>query len=1273
MKPIYKRLLGVFFVLAFAMLISPIEAHAGADFARTFDIGYDSEHCGHPSHTCGYEWAKDAEGNRILPDGVHGYADTSYKVCVEDGSARIFYNPGDHVPQCDKHCGQHPYGSCSKYHSGYECWPKHGDYTEYKSTTGKLLAHLDDGANKGTYKVLCTIGSRCSNGLNYNIGWDNSLKSGNEVEYIKWAPKISHTEPDPAEETCDARSYWVKGSREYLITYNWKYKRKGYHNKDVDSESTQAEEIDVTKYDVSWCVDTNALGMTEFGTEEQNSPYSNFYLTLVPNTYRLKFKPGLTNHRWDSNDNIRHEYQDREYDDYIKKGVDGIPIPSNKFSEDNKFIGRDYEITFKANGGKWPNNDTTKTKTGSLKFAGWVSDNTGTEYEAGTIFGNVTAANRGVIPFEANWYSFEWAPENLPERENYEFNGWEIKSGASDTVRLNEDGQAVISPATTKADVVVVAKWKPVFREMYFLSVPTTYTTRDLITGKGDWWDDVTIKGGVKKTGKYSWYNEHFSKVPEDMNGPIERVYTAPEKFKENEKHYPWDPADGCRSFENREDGTIEDKDPTYWDKAWRVPGYHYIRPESEEHEPRIGLYKQSPKIEPVAKYWIIDSEEQYHIGYRTDTDDPEENKMNADSIWVKKDGNESPRFLWIFCHMTPNKYKIKYDKNQPSNDFDFEVQGTVEDTSGTFDAYLNLADGGYTCVGYDLVGWSTVPGTYEEQLEKGKVILSEDTDLLDEKDKEIVTEYDHNAPVNGDRPYTPEKFPSYTGEWPTERTVPYLPEKASINLGLGLRCRNLGGWTTSTDAEVTLYAIWKPIPYKVVYTKGNSGEISQTVGMDTYQFDEENLVWSKEYPLLNNTPQLSGTPGTDCIHFVGNDIKCESDITVGKPHFTSSGYYVDYWTVKSITGHREKSRDTTGKKLDTLTGYTSSDTSSSATNKFLNLCAPTDHDCVVTLEAHWAPIRYKVTYNNDTSIPSDDASVMVDRKYEFSTETAKTEYRLFGEKYKMDTFNPTRSNKYGKSTFLGYCFTNGDTSKSPTYAVRGKTPQKYMALTLSGKGPLKEEYTATDWKGSTIRYDNGNHIAEIFTDVNAGSLQWVSGKPHLEATHATEQSTNQGVTYDNYFAYINEGEVGDFNLYAVWDDCPGIEPIDTEQRRDWSMRDFNTDHPTPNMGTLTRSGTDMEYKILMLEENRKSVWDREDDVSDFINPGINPNALKERYYLDNFSMLKPNEGDWVHTYEVRYTLVDANGNKYQTSRKIYSGYLYNIMLYNGAVDKFQH
>jgi len=394
---------------------------------------------------------------------------------------------------------------------------------------------------------------------------------------------------------------------------------------------------------------------------------------------------------------------------------------------------------------------------------------------------------------------------------------------------------------------------------------------------------------------------------------------------------------------------------------------------------------------------------------------------------------------------------------------------------------------------------------------------------------------------------------------------------------------------TSTNGATVNLYAQWEPIRYTVVYrSNGGTG-------------DDYSEVWKygESHTLFNNTPQLTNT------YVAGTE-----------PRFQKQGHFVCCWRIEQgdiIGDTRDSSADVYG-DITTNTGYdpvTLTTTSKTTTINF-DLCLPTKHDSVcVYLDAHWLPIKYKLQYLNDESIPEGDKG----SPYSFAGSNVITEPYNYDSSYELNIPVFSRYNKYGKSTWLGYSTKQGDTSRAPTWGISGITPYESV---------LNKPLSIID--------------AQDFKDV----------------------STTDGVSWYDYFKYLNNSDISIFTIYSVYDDCPGFEPVDIQ----WGAKASDPASITNKAkirNESTRSGCQAELDIL--ESLTSYVWDREESTT-----SITSNK-KLNYYIDNFSQLRigqleqiSNTDDFVPTsYKLDYVIKDSSNNTYRCSKKLYVGSTYDI------------
>lgn len=582
--------------------------------------------------------------------------------------------------------------------------------------------------------------------------------------------------------------------------------------------------------------------------------------------------------------------------------------------------------------------------------------------------------------------------------------------------------------------------------------------------------------------------------------------------------------------------------------------------------------------------------------------------KLSAkDRNYTSTDG----KTVTMYAQWEVNKYNIAFNPNIPSG-WPHAVSGSMATVNNVkWNENKPLPANGYSCTGLVFTGWNTQPDGRGNAYGNGATVKG-----LTAVNGATVTLYAQWRPVEYYVAYnmnTPKDWPNVgtgsmantgTPSSPCKYNTPFKLRKNAYAIPGAM----FKGWTLTADGSgtvyadqqqvdklttvdkstVTLYAKWEPIPYTVIY-KANGGS-----GADV----KETWIYNTFYNLYNNTPQLKNTA-----------------VSNKTPHFTKQGYYIDYWTI-SVTGTRVVEKDVKG-NLSTGTAYGSDNAITSATKTHKNLCCPTDYGCVVTLTAHWTPIKYTVTYNNDTSVVNY-------KGYTASTDTHVTSNYDYDATYDLTNLSCSRSNKYGPSTFLGYGFKNGDASKNPVWYLAGRSPKKYATGRLS----------------------------------------------NIHSSHLSSLSTTSGVSFGNYFKFVNDGKIQSFNIYAVWDDCPGIEPIDLA----WggNTTDTNSIIVMDKMtNTSVRSGSEAEFQILQNASIKDSVWDREDNVSSLTADTLNS------YYIDNFKQLKIHAAPTYDTgevlptsYELKYTVIDANGNKYQTSRKLYVGNTYDIKVGGSALHK---
>ena len=354
--------------------------------------------------------------------------------------------------------------------------------------------------------------------------------------------------------------------------------------------------------------------------------------------------------------------------------------------------------------------------------------------------------------------------------------------------------------------------------------------------------------------------------------------------------------------------------------------------------------------------------------------------------------------------------------------------------------------------------------------------------------------------------------------------------------------------WILAHVNGISLYATWKPLEYKVVYNaNGGTGSLTETWTYDTAHETYNNAIGKK---------------------------------------FQKTGYYIDYWYTTSDSCNYGSDA-----KFKAGGGYSGSKAISTNTAEYTNLITPDKDGDTITLYAHWAPIRYKITFGNDTTNTGHGEV--------YTTSTFLGMYS-YGNTYNVPTTVFERSNKFGESEFLGFSLKNGDTSLKP--------------LLCNVDSPDDIRTTS-----------NVNFTQSIFSS----------------------SKTTKGTTYANYFKYLPIGDVQSFALYAVYNDCPGISPVDAYYNMD-------TVKGAAVLGTnpATASTTELESKLLSI--NAKTIYDRESGTT-----AVPTDS--SHYYCEVLQLSTMQNQNVVTSYEIKYTITDKRGLKYTQSAMLYSGHTVDI------------
>lgn len=446
-------------------------------------------------------------------------------------------------------------------------------------------------------------------------------------------------------------------------------------------------------------------------------------------------------------------------------------------------------------------------------------------------------------------------------------------------------------------------------------------------------------------------------------------------------------------------------------------------------------------------------------------------------------------------------------------------------------------------------------------------------------------------------------------------------------------------------DNTLHLYPVWKPYTYTVTFKNANG-----FTGSDLSVV----LKYDESMYLFNNTPNITTYPNNDNVRIAAGST----------PHFQKEGYYVSAWRpeYRDCLNNYEATHGNV--YISTGTGYTGADVATAQNILVKNLITPglargvsgsnhtklaSNHNIMfntkIDLYVHESAIKYYTRYNNDTTVPTMDNKYPRDLKYTFSGGPTSVTY-YYDQVYDIPKLGYTRANKYGASEFLGWCYRLGDTSSTPQFACKAESPKDILKLP----------------KMSTT-------VSDKLLKPNASP--GVSGD-----TDKASGRTAEGWQYGTYFAYLPQGKVQTFDLYAVYDDCPGIEPIDLEAlgggAKDWYRAKDNR----------SKSGTRLESYILFdIGANIDSIWDREDEATQQRSDKIRLN--KNNYYIDRFSNL-----DWEHPetvtqtgltdvahYSLRYVVKDRRNHMYTVEKKLCTGEYKDIQVHENEIGlgQFRH
>lgn len=393
------------------------------------------------------------------------------------------------------------------------------------------------------------------------------------------------------------------------------------------------------------------------------------------------------------------------------------------------------------------------------------------------------------------------------------------------------------------------------------------------------------------------------------------------------------------------------------------------------------------------------------------------------------------------------------------------------------------------------------------------------------------------------------------------------------------------------------LYAVWKPYEYTIVY-KGDENNETGTVLKQKKPFGyfyEDAKTGEMVYDLFTNTVgTFASTPVRKIKNVDGKTVTLDVDAKMtAYPHFKKFGHYISSWEgVAGKTGDAEKKQELGAfKKSEYYTKHTpewsnnlnkayakpksgvkytpdggtvtkSNVQNTRAKAKYLQITEdllipgdetynhlpeniePRGHNLKVTYTAKWSKILYNVVYRQD----SDGTNGAIS-----SGSDILTGNYTFGKVYNLHR-NPKTKDGWdrltagGKSTFLGWCFVDKDTGLHPHYKAGSADNVAEVQSSTEESSIGTNFYTKSKTKGSWAKGMNG-WSSPYTQDHNYGN----------SAIHGGNMTADpNSMTYQEYFDYLHDdcdpaenGKVGTFPLYAVWDDKAGWEPQDLH----WSFQ----------------------------------------------------------------------------------------------------------------------
>ena len=321
-----------------------------------------------------------------------------------------------------------------------------------------------------------------------------------------------------------------------------------------------------------------------------------------------------------------------------------------------------------------------------------------------------------------------------------------------------------------------------------------------------------------------------------------------------------------------------------------------------------------------------------------------------------------------LYAQWKPNTYTISFNGNGKTG-------GSTASMSMTYDTAKNLTANGFTKTGHSFSGWNTKSngdGTSYKNKQSVKNLTSANGATITLYAKwtpnKYTVSYDANggigAPADQTKTYGVNLTLSSTKPTRTGYTFSKWNTKAD---GTGTNYNSTAKYTS--NANLTLYAVWTPIKYTVTYNanggSGAPGNQTKTYGVSLTLSSTKPTRTGYTFSKWNTKSDGTGTNFNSGAKYTGN-----ANLTLYAV-WTPIKYTVTYNANGGIGAPADQTKTygvalTLSSTKPTRTGYTFSKWNTKADGTGINYNSGSRYtgNANLTLYAVWTPIKYTVTYN---------------------------------------------------------------------------------------------------------------------------------------------------------------------------------------------------------------------------------------------------------------------------------------------------------------------